>query len=326
MYPLLICMTPVRNEAWCLEAFLRCASLWADHIIIADQNSTDGSQGIALKFPKVILINNNNPEFNEPERQRILIERARQIEGDKILFALDADEIFSANYSETEDWQRILNSKPGDVFWFRWANICPDQVHYWAPETFYPWMFHDDGKEPHKNYVKNMHSMRIPYPIEEKQMFYVNDFKVLHLAHLSTQRVEAKLRFYKFVDFEMNNRSIIWLSRNYYKEKGDYSIHDLPSEWIYNNSQSRINMFSLIVLNLQDFWYDHYITEKIRNDSKQTYNRIDIWDYSFIVQNHLTDNRSLWQKMLHYYLRRTSLFRNKMVIRAFDKLLKKLGI
>jgi len=37
--PLLICMTPVRNEAWILHAFLKATSLWADHIIIADQNS-----------------------------------------------------------------------------------------------------------------------------------------------------------------------------------------------------------------------------------------------------------------------------------------------
>ena len=35
--PKVICVTPVRNEAWIIEPFLRAAELWADHIILADQ-------------------------------------------------------------------------------------------------------------------------------------------------------------------------------------------------------------------------------------------------------------------------------------------------
>ena len=38
--PTLVVLTPVRNEAWILRAFLEATSLWADHIIIADQMST----------------------------------------------------------------------------------------------------------------------------------------------------------------------------------------------------------------------------------------------------------------------------------------------
>ena len=40
--PLMIVMTPVRNEAWVLPAFLESTSRWADYIIIADQMSTIG--------------------------------------------------------------------------------------------------------------------------------------------------------------------------------------------------------------------------------------------------------------------------------------------
>ena len=39
--PLQVVMTPVRNEAWVLKAFLEATSLWADYIIVADQMSTD---------------------------------------------------------------------------------------------------------------------------------------------------------------------------------------------------------------------------------------------------------------------------------------------
>src|SRR5437016_10395582 len=75
----LICVTPVRNEAWVLERFLQCASLWADQIVIADQMSDDGSREIAARFPKVILVDNPSTEYNEGEYHRLLLERARQI-------------------------------------------------------------------------------------------------------------------------------------------------------------------------------------------------------------------------------------------------------
>lgn len=67
--PLFIVMTPVRNEAWVLHAFLKTTSLWADYIIVADQMSTDGSRDIYPQYEKVIVIDNTNPNFNEAERQ-----------------------------------------------------------------------------------------------------------------------------------------------------------------------------------------------------------------------------------------------------------------
>ncbi len=195
MTPLIIVMTPVRNEAWVLNAFLRTTSTWADYIIIADQMSTDGSRDIIKKFAEgnkaktdladVILIDNKNPNFNEAERQSMLIAKAREISAgrDTVLFGLDADEILAANFKETEDWKKILNSIPCDVFWFKWAEISPNKKQY-GDSTYYPWVFHDDGIEPHGNYVRVMHSMRIPYPLDEKQIYYINDFRVLHLAYL----------------------------------------------------------------------------------------------------------------------------------------------
>lgn len=111
---------------------------------------------------KVIMIDNTNPEFNEAERQSMLVEKAREVAAgrDTLLWGLDADEILPANWQETEDGKHILNSVKGDVFWFKWAQLSPDKKHY-GDSVYYPWLFHDDGVEPHGNYVRNMHSMRI---------------------------------------------------------------------------------------------------------------------------------------------------------------------
>ena len=139
--PKLICLTPVRNEAWILRAFLESTSQWADHIIVVDQKSIDGSREILKKFEKVILIENDSSEYDESVRQKLLINEARKIEGKNILIALDADEMFGGGFQNTQDWQKILDSKPGDMFGFQWANITDDLSHYFPSDFHFPWLF-----------------------------------------------------------------------------------------------------------------------------------------------------------------------------------------
>lgn len=323
--PILIVMTPVRNEAWVLHAFLKTTSLWADYIIIADQMSTDGSREIYPQYEKVIVIDNTNPNFNEAERQSMLIAKAREIAAsrDCILFGLDADEIMPANWMQTSDGQRILNSVPGDVFWFKWAQLVSDKKHY-GDSVFYPWMFHDDGVEPHGNYVRNMHSMRIPYPIEEKQMYYVNDFRVLHCGLLDVNRIAAKNRFYQFVDWEMNHRHPITLGRSYAGHVADSIKHDTQFDLLSESINFPFDFWSTIELHSTHTWFDDYIYERLNNYSISELNRLDIWDDEFIQYYQLKDRRSFVDKMIHNYLHQTNKYSSTFVVRIFDKILKKL--
>jgi len=325
--PLHIVMTPVRNEAWVLRAFLETTSIWADYIIIADQMSTDGSREIAKEYPKVILIDNKNPEFNEAERQAMLVAKAREVAAgrDTLLWGLDADEVLAANTFETEDWKHILNSKPGDVFWFKWAEICPNQKEYWLSKTtYYPWLFHDDGKEPHGNYVRNMHSMRIPYPIEEKQMYYVDDFRVLHLAYLNEHRVASKRRFYQFVDWEMNRRSPVALSRSYTQIKKNDQILPLPNNFLYKTNQYDFDLLDLVDTEVAKCYMDEYIVERIPRHSMKELRKLDIWDDVFLKTYHLDDPQRKVDKLVHSYLRNTVQRNNNKIIRGLDKVIKKL--
>jgi len=323
--PLLICMTPVRNEAWILHAFLKATSLWADYIIIADQMSTDGSREIAMQYPKVILIDNDNPDFNEADRQKLLIDRARQIDGDKILFGLDADEIFTANFSETEDWYKILNSKPGDVFWFQWAQVQSDGNSYWIPDVYFPWMFHDDGKEPHGNYVRNMHSMRIPYPIEEKQMYYVNNFKVLHFQPYYLKRNLAKQRFYMIVDYSLNrNKNVIALNRMYQIKKIKEKLFQITEDMFYKEKIHGFDLIENIYVNESKFWFDDYVSNMILRDGAKKYEKIDIWDRDFLKWYKINDPRSVKMKCIHTYLHYTKNINQFYLIRFIDFVMKKI--
>ena len=128
--PQIIVLTPVRNEAWILDRFIKCTSLWADHIIIADQSSDDGSADLARKYPKVTVVENDNPEYDEADRQKLLLRTARLIPGPRVLIALDADEIMSANILDSAEWQTALQMPPGTVLEFAKVDLYNSPAEY----------------------------------------------------------------------------------------------------------------------------------------------------------------------------------------------------
>lgn len=334
-------MTPVRNEAWVLRAFLAATSLWADYIIIADQMSTDGSREIYKEFQsaftpssasvsehhcELIVIDNKNPEFNEAERQAMLVAKAREVASgrDTLLWGLDADEIIAANAFETEDWQRILNSKPGAVFWFNWAITSPDLMQYQLSTNQYPWCFHDDGVEPHGNYVRNMHSMRIPYPADEHDMTHVKDFYVHHLAWVNPYRVAAKRRFYTFIDWEMNHRSAITLARTYTITPDTTPFHPMTEDMVYTKGRNGFDMWSFVRTDEKHCWMDDYVVERLPRHSQRETARLMIWDREFLEEFKMKDPRGNLTKLFHGYLVKTKDYRQNKLIRIVDKILKRI--
>ena len=340
--PIHIVMTPTRNEAWVIRAFLECNGLWADYIIIADQMSIDGTREIISEYidrsdelrvkseecphrAEVIMIDNTNPEFNEAERQSMLVAKAREVAAgrDTLLWGLDADEILPANWQETEDGKHILNSVKGDVFWFKWANLSYDRQHY-GDAIYQPWLFHDDGVEPHGNYVRNIHSMRIPYPKEEKQMYYVKDFPVLHCGFLNPYRTAAKERFYMFIEWTMNRRNFISLGRSY----SSHSIENQPWRDSYVVDQSTLefpfDIWKLIDLDSKHFYFDDYIYERMPNYSIRQLRKLDIWDIDFVEYYKIADSRRTIDKLIHLYLHKTDKYKHTILIRVIDMVLKKI--
>lgn len=192
--PKIICLTPVRNEAWILERFLAAASVWADHILVADQHSTDGSREIAARFPKVTLIENPSEGFNEPERQQLLIAEARKIEGPKLLVALDADEFISADAFGSSAWRRMLEAAPGTVIHFKWPCIESGFRRYWdSQRSHYPRAYMDDGAG-HTGRV--IHSIRVPNPRGAPQL-RIDGFVILHFQFTDWERMRSKHRWYQ---------------------------------------------------------------------------------------------------------------------------------
>jgi glycosyltransferase involved in cell wall biosynthesis len=305
--PLIICLTPVRNEAWILDTFLKCTSLWADHIIIADQNSTDGSREIALRYPKVILIDNNSSRYDEYGRQQLLLKEARKIPGQRLLITLDADEFFTADYAQTSDWQLMLNARPGDSFGFKWINIRPGFKEYWASEHF-PWAFMDDNSD-HNG--KLIHSPRLPVSpgIAARNL---DQISVLHYQYTDWARMESKQRYYQCLE-RINHpaTSPINIYRMY------HHMHAVEKKDCLLTSEAWFKNYELLGIGVRNlefdsrYWFDEAVLTMFNEYGTKRFKREAIWsvDWKQMARNfgmtndkEFADPRSIFEKILHYWL------------------------
>ena len=325
MEPLKIVLTPVRNEAWVLRAFLEATSLWADYIIIADQMSTDGSREIAKEYPKVILIDNNRKEMHMAATRRLLFEEAKKIEGEKLLFALDADEFLSGDFVNTADWGKILKSKPDDSFCWRWMNLKRNDVTKYSTFQHYYWSVHEsetlwDGTFP-DNFI---HEWRLPWPpnADDSHTFLLDGFCSIHLARVNQLRQKNKERFYQVSTIGQNSKtSMVSLYRQYHSEE-ELEYFDVPEDAYCFYEKNGLEIWKYIDLNDEGAYYTKEILGYFQKDGIKKYALLDIWDEDWMKRNGLNDPRTRIQKMLHLYLKKTMPRDTSIWVRCIDKLLK----
>ena len=336
--PLLIVLTPVLNEAWILPAFLKATALWADYIIIADQMSTDGSRELYARFTelknegikelrndcKLIVIDNPRKEMHQAATRRLLFEEAKKIKGDKLLFALDADEFLSGNFPETEGWRTIMNSAPGDVFEFRWMNLSADDTKYstWQP---YYWAAHLDEDLLNGEFLDNfIHEWRLPWPKKEKHTYIIEDISFIHFARVNVKRQRNKERFYQVSQSsQMRKYSGVSFYRQYHPmiEKVFY---DVPNDVYGYNDKCGLNILSELNLNDVGKHYTESVMHNIQVNGAQFFRKLDIWDREFLQENNLKDPRGIVDVMMHWYLRKTNKYSGKFIVHTIDYILKKL--
>ncbi|MDP2562083.1 glycosyltransferase family 2 protein [Psychrobium sp. 1_MG-2023] len=299
-----ICLTPIKNEAWILDKFLAATSLWADHIIIADQMSDDGSREIAKKYPKVILIDNKSKVFNEPERQKLLIEESRKIEGKKLLIALDADEFISGNAFSTEEWASMLSADPGTVFKFKWPFIASNFKQYWAgADANMPFAYMDDGAE---HTGRAIHSTRIPSP-KASPTRKLNDFVVMHYQFTDWQRMESKHRWYQcFERIQFPEKSVIEIFRryNHMYQISEQDKRNVPAKWFSFYSENGVDISSVEISG--NYYWDKEVEHFIKEYGQRYFKYMD-----------LKENNNL----LLAYLRATREWKYSILEKAFDKYL-----
>ena len=322
--PLLIVLTPVFNEAWILHAFLKATSLWADYIIIADQMSTDGSRDIYPQYDKVIVVDNPRKEMHQAATRRLLFEEAKKIEGDKILFTLDADEFLSGDFMHTKGWETIMNSKPGDVFEFRWMNLSADVSKYSTWQHYY-WAAHIDEDLLNGQFPDNfIHEWRLPWPEHVNHEYKIDDISFVHFARVNVLRQRNKERFYQISQSaQMGKYSGIRFYRQYHPVLEE-TFYEVPMDTYACYEAYGIDIMES--LNLQDDGkhYTDAVLRKVGEKGIEYFKKLDVWESGFLRNNNLRDPRSIMDKIMHIYLRATNKYQKTILIRAIDKILKKI--
>jgi len=323
--PILVVLTPVRNEAWVLRAFLEATSLWADYIIIADQMSTDGSREIAKEYPKVILVDNNRKEMHQAATRRLLFEAARKIEGEKLLFTLDADEFLSGDFVNTADWRKIMNSDPDDSFCWRWMNLKQNDVTKYSTFQHYYWCVHEsealwDGEFP-DNFI---HEWRLPWSpnADDSHKFLLNDFYSIHLARVSRLRQCNKERFYQVSTVGQDpKKSKISIYRHYHAEE-DLEYFEVPEDACRFYENHGLDIWKYVDLEDEGEYYTSEVLGYFERDGLKKYALLDIWDEDWMKRNGIKDPRNVFQKVLLNYLSKTNPYAKRVWARGIDRILK----
>ncbi|PZX52086.1 glycosyltransferase family 2 protein [Algoriphagus chordae] len=274
----IIVLTPIKNESWILDRFLEVTSIYADHIIIADQNSTDNSVEICSRYPKVILFENKSVDFNEADRQRLLISKARSLFGtENILLAIDADEILAADAMSSNDWQIMVNAQPGTILHFEKPTFfdTTDRVIRY-PENGWPLGYVDDGAEHTPSVI---HSKRIPTPHYANNL-YLHNIKFLHYALTRLDAQFTKLKYYCMLENVFGSSSILH-RRFFYNSNQDYRKEGLRFEtsnpkWFALWESKNIDMHS--IRKEEYYWYDVEILRLFQLYGVDRFKNEDIWN------------------------------------------------
>ncbi|MEZ7498690.1 glycosyltransferase family 2 protein [Flavobacterium sp. Arc3] len=248
----IVVLTPIKNEEWILDKFLKTCSLFADHIIIADQNSSDKSVEIALNYDKVTLIKNENTDFNEGDRQKLLINTARELFGlGNFLLALDADELITANSLYSKDWEKIKQAALGTVFLFDKPTPLFNLNLALIYREGFPLGFVDDGSE---HFPSEIHSVRIPTPIHATYIL-IENISFLHLCFVRENIQFSKNRYYCSLE-KIQKKQKVRIRRLMYSffKPDDYvklgNTEKIDTNWY--------KLYDEMGLNLKDFKNDTY--------------------------------------------------------------------
>jgi len=315
--PQLVCITPVKNESWILEKFLTATSLWADRIILANQQSTDDTVAIAARFNKVTVIENKS-DYNEFERTRLMLNEVRKIAGPKIIFALDADEILAANYMDSPEWQTLLSAKTGTVVLFDRVNLTPDLNHYFGSLKMAMALVDDGVSTIESTATSIIHNIRLPWPADA-QSYYFKDLKVLHYDFVLPERTLSKMRWYQCFEKVKFNRDDLQLLKKYpfFNQIEDLlaktTVHPAPSKWFDNFRLKNIDVTSLRPPVL---WWDDEVLKMMDDHGMDKFRMLDVhtvnWEALAAKKGvekprRFRVQRSLFDKLLLRYWRRFKL-------------------
>ena len=258
-----IALMPVRNEAHILPYTLPPLAQICDHIIIADQHSTDDTRAVIKKCAKAILIDNTTPpppKGRFDSARQLLLDAARNFDGNNLIICIDADELPPpAVFANIKNYVGERH-KPGTAFATLGVNLWQDCHHYALPwqgriVPCYHWLFYDHRQFSYeaKQWV---HSARVPEEFYKPKNYrrLPRPYCLLHFRWAFWQRSLWQQAWYHLMEFKNSNFDVTGIRRinqYYYNTLPNQTVltRPLPPLWrhgykplpqsIENNAPSR---------------------------------------------------------------------------------------
>ena len=281
-----ITLLPVKNESWILKATLQNMSDFSDHIIIADQNSTDGSLRIYKEFPKVIFIKNNNQNHNNSVRWQLLEYARKKFGVSNLILCVDADEMISPD-AISYIKKYITNHKTESLsFSFPWIQLwgSPNQHRIdsvWK-NNFKNIAFFDNGKVDYeRKTVLNDHTSRIPRCEKEIKL---NQFPLLHYQYINLKQSEIKQAWYRCSELILGNKpKKINYKYSITKNNTEIVLKPTKSEWFKNLPIVNINY------KIETDWKYREILDWFNSKSILFFESLDIWGVQELYDRFITE-------------------------------------
>jgi len=230
----IIAVLPVKNEAWILRYTLQNLSVWADHIIIADQYSTDGSLEIYKDFPKVHCINNPHKGHSNQVRW-LLLDTARSLFGNNnLIVCIDADEVIPPQIFKKDLLGNSL--KPGATIQMPWIQLWQTVKKYRNDDVWKDSQkiiaFVDNGKMDYeRTFVINDHTSRVP--TKDGTGLISFNTPLLHLQFVAWDRFQWKQSWYRCSEL-VQGKNARYINNKYSPTllSPDDKLLETPQDWL----------------------------------------------------------------------------------------------
>ena len=284
--PSIVVLTWMKSDAWTLRRFLEVSSVFADHIVVADEGATDDSRAICAEFDKVTVVEHKGGGYDEGARQQLLLRTARElVPMPRILLALDVDEILAANAMSTRGWQAMMRAERGTILFFEKPRLYLSTASCMRRELDFAGGFVDDGVAGLQ--PQRIHSPRLPRPAGAPHLT-LGDIKFLHYALVRPEAQKAKARMYAALENVMGTMTL-WQRRKRYWSRNVLrpaaAVEPTPQEWFEAWERRGIDMST--IRDVQPYWQDVDTLELLLLHGSRRFWLDDVWqkDWNrFIVQ------------------------------------------
>jgi glycosyltransferase involved in cell wall biosynthesis len=312
----------VRNEAWILERTLKSLISFCDHILVADQRSTDATPEILRSFPaKLSIIDNSDKYYSERIRWRLL-DLAREFDGNNLVFCIDADEIISSPILTGNYLDELAALPPGTSIAMEWINLWRHPLVWrhdasvWTGQLVTMGIRDDRQVGYRPCHSTEMHEPRLP---KCPRQIISSDLKLLHYQFVLFERKRSKEAWYRAL--ETIKLGIAQAhSINYYyrvaRDEREVRLAPIDPGWIAGWQEMGIDLEHFAEEPL--YWYDVEVLRWFAEKGPAYFAAIDLWDIDWEAKRRLAlaqgfegipappivDPRTWEQKAYHAYLAR----------------------